>query len=310
MNILIASDGSKHAEAALDFLTRLPLPENSKITLLVVVEKPRPLFAGEHPIIGKQVGEAFQEYRRALQQGARRVLEREERRLRDRGFVVRTACREGHAADEIVEACCEVKPDLLVLGSRGLGGFKGLLLGSVSRQLLRHAPCSVLIVKSSDESHRESAAALPAARESGRLSFLVAFDGSPHAKAAVQMMKSLPLGERAAVTVLTVVPELSRHGLDSAAIRLLSEVWQAEKEAAQAAAEEAARQIACAASHVSALSRDGDPSLQIVHVADETDADLIVIGARGKSAVERFFLGSVSSYVGLHAPCSVWIVRT
>ena len=50
----------------------------------------------------------------------------------------------GSAADALLQAARE--GDLLVVGSRGLGGFKGLLLGSVSQQVVHHAPCPVVIV--------------------------------------------------------------------------------------------------------------------------------------------------------------------
>lgn len=55
-----------------------------------------------------------------------------------------TVVREGQAADAI---CAEAKDaDLLIVGSRGFGGFRGLLLGSVSQQCAHHAPCPILIV--------------------------------------------------------------------------------------------------------------------------------------------------------------------
>ncbi len=56
---------------------------------------------------------------------------------------------EGRAAEELLAAASGA--DLLVVGSRGLGGFKGLLLGSVSSQCLHHAPCPVVVVPTSTE---------------------------------------------------------------------------------------------------------------------------------------------------------------
>jgi nucleotide-binding universal stress UspA family protein len=55
--------------------------------------------------------------------------------------------REGRAAHELVALCDECRPVLAVVGSRGLHGFKGLLLGSTARHLVNHAPCPVLIVR-------------------------------------------------------------------------------------------------------------------------------------------------------------------
>ncbi|MGH2713698.1 MAG: universal stress protein [Thermoleophilaceae bacterium] len=55
--------------------------------------------------------------------------------------------------------------------------------------------------------------------------------------------------------------------------------------------------------------REGDPAKVILDVAQEQNADLIVVGARGLTGFERFLLGSVSSKLSHHAPCSVMIVR-
>jgi nucleotide-binding universal stress UspA family protein len=57
---------------------------------------------------------------------------------------VEAAVVEGSAAAAVLEAAD--KADLVVVGSRGLGGFRGLLLGSVSQQVAQHAPCPVVVV--------------------------------------------------------------------------------------------------------------------------------------------------------------------
>lgn len=55
---------------------------------------------------------------------------------------------------------------------------------------------------------------------------------------------------------------------------------------------------------------EGGPSDAILEVAEETDADLIVVGNKGMTGARRFLLGSVPNNVSHHAPCSVLIVRT
>ena len=57
-------------------------------------------------------------------------------------------------------------------------------------------------------------------------------------------------------------------------------------------------------------SMRGDPSDALIAVAEETNADLIVVGNRGMSGVKRFVLGSVPNKISHHAPCSVLIVDT
>ena len=56
--------------------------------------------------------------------------------------------------------------------------------------------------------------------------------------------------------------------------------------------------------------RQGDPADAILDVAEETNADLIVVGNKGMTGAKRFLLGSVPNKVSHHAPCSVYIVRT
>jgi len=68
----------------------------------------------------------------------------EEAGIADSGVEVTTILREGHAADVLCDEATSA--DLLVVGSRGLGGFRGLLLGSVSQQVVQHAPCPVVVV--------------------------------------------------------------------------------------------------------------------------------------------------------------------
>ncbi|MEA2335160.1 MAG: hypothetical protein QOG40_1650, partial [Solirubrobacteraceae bacterium] len=61
---------------------------------------------------------------------------------------------------------------------------------------------------------------------------------------------------------------------------------------------------------VNVYPRQGDPADAILDVAEETDADLIVVGNKGMTGAKRFLLGSVPNKVSHHAPCSVLIIRT
>ncbi|MGH2991914.1 MAG: universal stress protein [Solirubrobacterales bacterium] len=56
--------------------------------------------------------------------------------------------------------------------------------------------------------------------------------------------------------------------------------------------------------------REGDPADAILDVAEEVEADLVVVGNKGMTGAKRFLLGSVPNKVSHHAPCGVWIVRT
>ena len=74
---------------------------------------------------------------------------------------------------------------------------------------------------------------------------------------------------------------------------------------------EVAAQVARAAGvPVDVYSRQGDPADAILDVAEEQEADLIVVGNKGMTGAKRFLLGSVPNKVSHHAPCSVLIIRT
>jgi nucleotide-binding universal stress UspA family protein len=73
---------------------------------------------------------------------------------------------------------------------------------------------------------------------------------------------------------------------------------------------EAAEAAKAAGVEVDVFPRQGDPADAILDVAEERDADLIVVGNKGMTGTKRFLLGSVPNKVSHHAPCSVLIIRT
>ena len=72
----------------------------------------------------------------------------------------------------------------------------------------------------------------------------------------------------------------------------------------------AADEVRGAGLDVETFAREGDPADAILDVAEEREADLIVVGNKGMTGARRFLLGSVPNKVSHHAPCSVLIVRT
>jgi nucleotide-binding universal stress UspA family protein len=72
----------------------------------------------------------------------------------------------------------------------------------------------------------------------------------------------------------------------------------------------AAERLRDAGVEVATHAREGDPADAILDVAEEEDADLIVVGNKGMTGAKRFLLGSVPNKISHHAPCSVMIIRT
>ena len=73
---------------------------------------------------------------------------------------------------------------------------------------------------------------------------------------------------------------------------------------------ETAAQVKKDGIEVGTFARQGDPADAILDVAEEQNADLIIVGNKGMTGAKRFLLGSVPNKVSHHAPCSVMIVRT
>lgn len=82
------------------------------------------------------------------------------------------------------------------------------------------------------------------------------------------------------------------------------------REDVDATLEDAADAVREAGVDVETFARQGDPADAILDVAEETGADLIVVGNKGMTGAKRFLLGSVPNKVSHHAPCSVLIIRT
>lgn len=145
-SIILADDGSTGAQAAAACIERWPILAGIPVTVVSVAEVAIP-WAGATPGIYEQVMESYtesvDEARREFQQIARRRADA----LALGGRSVQVDVREGDPAAEIVAVAAERKTDLIVVGTRGHTGLTRMLLGSVARKVLIHAPCSVLVVR-------------------------------------------------------------------------------------------------------------------------------------------------------------------
>ncbi len=156
-NILAVTDGSEESEGAIEFLTKFPFSHEAMVEVMHVMP-PIPnteIFARSFPGNSEPVyvyptaeeEEIFKQYLEEEKKKAELLLAQTEERMKSGGVYVKTILERGDAATEIIEYAKAKHVDLVVAGSRGLGGFEGWLLGSVSKKLLHYAEASVLIVK-------------------------------------------------------------------------------------------------------------------------------------------------------------------
>jgi nucleotide-binding universal stress UspA family protein len=140
-------------------------------------------------------------------------------------------------------------------------------------------------------------------------SIVVGTDGSEPADEAVRQATDMASREGARLHLVTAYPDpqILRErttGTGGGAYTII-DLRDVAESLVQRAARDALRKSVEVETHV----REGQPAEVIIDVANQEQADLIVVGSRGLTGIKRYLLGSVSSKVSEHAPCSVMIVR-
>lgn len=290
MRVLITSDGMTSEVACVEEAVNRPWPAGSSFCLLNVFN-PYPFTAA--PIIQVR-----------LKNKILQNLEAAVRPLRDAGWDSITEIIAGSARRDINKFAKEWRTDLVMVGCNDLGDFRRLLLGGTARSVVRHAPCSVEVVRPRHGSQKD------AARRTG-MRILVATDGSDCSVAALYSVANRPWPNDSIAKVISA-PEFILFKDPS-----YLEKHEA-KDLGQASIDEAK---SCVAAGVAILSGsalkvcsevptfEDRPYRVILNEADTWQADLIVVGSHGRSGFDRVIMGSASEAVALHAKCSVEVIR-
>jgi len=287
MRVLIASDGSLSATAAVVTARRFPWPTGTLAFGVIVRE------GAATP--GRTAAPA------RLNQAATVVAENTAAALVRRWPDVRVRLVEGPTVDAIVQRAKTIRANVVVLGWRGHGAVRRLLAGSVSRGVVRQAPCPVLIVRR----------AIPAVRN-----VVIGFDGSEQSRRAVALVARLAAPAGGSVMLVTAA-ELQRvpsHSLLPSDLRgaVAAEVARANRlraATARAQLDLAAGQLRAAGWKTRTRVTTLGPLKSLLAAVSETDANLLVVGARGTSGLERLLLGSVAEGALDRSPVPVLIVR-
>jgi nucleotide-binding universal stress UspA family protein len=219
------------------------------------------------------------------------------------GIATDAVVREGNTAVEILAQTTDMNADLLVIGTHGRSGFERLVLGSVAEKVLRKAQCPVLTVPRR----------LPDAVPAGPVLFkqiVCAVDFSECSMHALTYALSLAQEADGCLTVVYVsAPELvGQIGIGEEHVSLAAFQRQYEEEARQLL-DQAVPQTAKAYCKTESIIRRGRPWREIVHVASERQAELIVMGVRGRGAADLLFFGSTAHHVVRQAGCPVLTLR-
>jgi nucleotide-binding universal stress UspA family protein len=287
MRILVATDGSTGADAAIKWLGSFPLPENAAVEVITASGLP---FTAEAVIV--------KGWRQLLAE-TERVVDQARAQLAKRWTTVAGRTRDGDARDAIIAAAKQDKADLIVLGARGLGAVASFLLGSVSLAISRDAPCPVLVCHGRARSVRK---------------VIIAYDGSPDARTAVNFFSQLPFTADVAVYLVGVVEPLPYPATVPEVIEpelrgLLRDIENEKRSKLASALGEAAALLRRHVRAVDIVMPKGVAAAMILEAARAHDGDLIVVGARGLGALKRIALGSVSESVLHQAKCPVLVVR-
>jgi nucleotide-binding universal stress UspA family protein len=142
MKILLAVDDSKYSQVAAQTVIRQMRPENAEVCVFHVVVSPVIIPYGYMGQV--ETLEAAQQER--LKEG-KELAERTAQQLRGAGFQVHVVIEEGEPKTAILEKAAEWVADVIFMGSHGRKGIDRFLIGSVAQAVLRHAHCSVEIVR-------------------------------------------------------------------------------------------------------------------------------------------------------------------
>lgn len=288
MRILLAVDGSSSSEAVIQEATTRPWPAASEFNIVTVVD---PFFFTRAPAL-------LEEAKKSTLQG----LKDQAQGLVDAGWAVNENIvldNPRHALPRVAKAW---KADLILLGSHGRGAVGRLLLGSTAQAVLRHAECSVEIVRSG---HRETASG-----EGMRV--LIPTDGSEHAEDAIESVASRPWPNGSEFRIISspeypvLVGEYPYYPQEE-----LADLTKASRDHASESAKAGEALLGKAGLKASREITEprNTPAHAILEAAESWKADLIVIGSHGRRGFDRLLLGSVSEKVALHATCSVEVVR-
>ena len=292
MRILLALDGSTGAETARSLVDHLAWPEPSTVDTVRVIEPvwtmlamPEASFAGSTQDF---TGEAE----------IRREMEATVTGLARPGLEAVTHVVVGRPANVITETATRLGTDLIVMGSRGRGTIATMVLGSVSAEVARHAPCPLLV-----------------ARKTEIQRVMVALDGTPSSVRVVATVADAAWLLGAHIDVVNVAlsgapgPGAMFADAYGASLTWYEDAVAGARTAAAARVREAAEQLTAVGLDASWRVLEGDPAATLVDTAAHDDTDLIVVGTHARTGLRAMFLGSVARNVLVHTKASVLAVH-
>lgn len=215
----------------------------------------------------------------------------------------------GDPRQTITATAERVSADMIVVGARGLSPMASLLLGSVSKSVVHTSRVPVFVARRSPDASAEDI-----------LRVLVACDTCEPNGPIADVIRKLSWPPGTVGRAITVVPGMFagevptwlKERTRSPEIEELTRAW-VEEHQRELRGTQAKLSAYCealpAAFHQGAVVVEGHPADKILQEIEREKIDLVIVGAKDRSAIGRFFLGSTSDAVLNQAPCSVLVVR-
>ncbi|GBC92270.1 hypothetical protein HRbin15_00735 [bacterium HR15] len=294
MKIVLGIDSEGSYESALHWLVRLRFQE-PEVLLVAVLEPLRSPLAG---ILAPLPEEVMLQSLQAQEEAAEQALQRARTLLETAGIPTTVQIRRGHASTELLRTADETNADLLALGSIGKRGWRAWLVGSVGRAAVTHARQSLLMA------HQPPSPDKP-------LQAVIATDHSDYNRRCLQkLLQFAPQGIQK--LLLTTAFEI-----DSEMLEVLARTTPALKESGSQwiieqlheRNRELCEQLRSLGAGCESLVVEGATIPALRAVLDETDAELLILGAKGHSLLERLTLGSISHHFATAESYNLLILR-
>ena len=287
--ILCPVDFSVFSARAYDYAQSLAQHYRAKLFLQHVFDFNLPAYAYYVP--ASYVVELQQE----LHKDAMLQLQEFAKRPADYGAPPERILNEGAPANTILGFAGAEAVNLIVMGSHGLQGADRIALGSVTEKVLRKACCSVLVVRNPAHDFVSPGSIQDPIRLH---KLLVCMDFSEYSKTALEHAISIAAEYHAELSVLHVLEDMpASKDLQSATKPLLARL------------EQAIPAEACGCCSFKPLVRIGKPYLEIIQEAAEAKTDAVIMGVRGRNALDLAVFGSTTYRVIQLGPCPVLAVH-
>jgi nucleotide-binding universal stress UspA family protein len=288
--VLLAIDSSECSKAVVDEALDRPWPSGTLMFVLSAVD----LFA-----LTNSVG-YLEPLAKNSNDAARALTQSVADRLASKDIESVTHVVDGYPATAIVEQAKMRGADFILVGSHGHGGFGRFFLGSIAREVLRNAHCSVGIVRPARDKDLSAAAR----------KILLATDGSSFSECAARSIAERPWREGSEVKIISVVdPVIPATDPWYASGEVVDQIREQRQTECEQAVKSAKELLSGARLTTSASVLEGIVKHRILDEAQKWGADIIVVGSHGRRGLTRLLLGSVSEAVAMNAPCSVEVIR-